>query len=310
MGRASERPFCRRTRPGVRGPGEVSSTARRCRLAGGCGCSARRRAGVRRRRGGRGAHRLSGPAHVRAAAAPGAVDEAHAEAEDVAREAAEAIKGMRRDGGWRSQPAADDRGCPALVPADELCRRPIRLEGKWVEEDRTRETLERLGRRLPTSPSTDTRTRDRAKRSCFQACGRSAGTPFFVAHDSWARGENFAESVRESDADQRRHGQEGAVRAGGRHDSGSGHRHARGGADNLPSRAQDYKSRSHLPSSGGAWLGRGKYPLPTICSRVLARVPNPLRVRARGRPSIKCQPRSSCSREVLRHEGSIAVAQS
>lgn len=78
----------------------------------------------------------------------GAVDEAHAEAEDVAREAAEAIKGtatVETEVGDPSPLQAIEDALRAF-PADELIivTRPG-SEADWVEEDRTRETLERLG---------------------------------------------------------------------------------------------------------------------------------------------------------------------
>lgn len=82
----------------------------------------------------------------------GAVDEAHAEAEDVAREAAEAVKGTASVETEVGDPNPLQAIEDALrsFPADELIivTRPG-SEAEWVEEDRTRETLERLG--LPVS---------------------------------------------------------------------------------------------------------------------------------------------------------------
>jgi hypothetical protein len=77
----------------------------------------------------------------------GAVDEAHAEAEDVAREAAEAIKGtatVETEVGDPNPLQAIEDALRAF-PADELIivTRPG-PEADWVEEDRTRETLDRL----------------------------------------------------------------------------------------------------------------------------------------------------------------------
>ena len=78
----------------------------------------------------------------------GAVDEAHAEAEDVAREAAEAVKGtasVETEVGDPNPLQAIEDALRAF-PADELIivTRPG-SEADWVEEDRTQATLERLG---------------------------------------------------------------------------------------------------------------------------------------------------------------------
>ncbi len=78
----------------------------------------------------------------------GAVDEAHAEAEDVAREAAEALKGTASVETEVGDPTPLQAIEDALrtFPADELIivTRPG-PEADWLEEDRTREALERLG---------------------------------------------------------------------------------------------------------------------------------------------------------------------
>ena len=78
----------------------------------------------------------------------GAVDEAHAEAEDVAREAAEAVEGtasVETEVGDPNPLQAIEDALRAF-PADELIivTRPG-SEADWVERDRTQETLERLG---------------------------------------------------------------------------------------------------------------------------------------------------------------------
>jgi hypothetical protein len=78
----------------------------------------------------------------------GAVDEAHAEAEDVAREAAEAVKGtasVETEVGDPNPLQAIEDALRAF-PADELIivTRPG-SEADWVEEDNTPATLERLG---------------------------------------------------------------------------------------------------------------------------------------------------------------------
>jgi hypothetical protein len=78
----------------------------------------------------------------------GAVDEARAEAEEVARETAEAVKGMAsvetEVGDPNPLQAIDD--ALRSFPADELIivTRPG-TAADWVEEDRTQETLDRLG---------------------------------------------------------------------------------------------------------------------------------------------------------------------
>lgn len=78
----------------------------------------------------------------------GAVDEARAEAEDVAREAAEAVKGTAsvetEIGDPNPLQAIED--ALRTFPAEELIivTRPG-TEADWVEEDRTQETLKRLG---------------------------------------------------------------------------------------------------------------------------------------------------------------------
>jgi hypothetical protein len=76
------------------------------------------------------------------------VDEAHAEAEDVARETAEAVKGTASVETEVGDPNPLQAIEDALrsFPADELIivTRPG-SEADWVEEDRTRETLKRLG---------------------------------------------------------------------------------------------------------------------------------------------------------------------
>jgi hypothetical protein len=78
----------------------------------------------------------------------GAVDEARAEAEGVAREAAEAVKGTASVETEVGDPNPLQAIEDALrsFPADELIivTRPG-SEADWVEEDRTQETLERLG---------------------------------------------------------------------------------------------------------------------------------------------------------------------
>jgi hypothetical protein len=78
----------------------------------------------------------------------GAVDEAGAEAEDVAREAAEAVKGtasVETEVGDPNPLQAIEDALRAF-PADELIivTRPG-SEADWVEEDRTQAALERLG---------------------------------------------------------------------------------------------------------------------------------------------------------------------
>ena len=78
----------------------------------------------------------------------GAVDEARAEAEDVAREAAEAVKGTASVETEVGDPNPLQAIEDALrsFPADELIIvTPPGSEGDWLEEDTTRETLERLG---------------------------------------------------------------------------------------------------------------------------------------------------------------------
>ena len=78
----------------------------------------------------------------------GAVDEARAEAEDVAREAAEVVKGTASVETEVGDPNPLQAIEDALrsFPADELIivTRPG-SEADWVEEDRTQATLERLG---------------------------------------------------------------------------------------------------------------------------------------------------------------------
>jgi nucleotide-binding universal stress UspA family protein len=78
----------------------------------------------------------------------GAVDEARAEAEDVAREAAEAVKGtasVETEVGDPNPLQAIEDALRAF-PADELIivTRPG-SEADWVDEGKTQETLERLG---------------------------------------------------------------------------------------------------------------------------------------------------------------------
>jgi hypothetical protein len=78
----------------------------------------------------------------------GAVDEARAEAEDVARDAAEAVKGtasVETEVGDTNPLQAIEDALRAF-PADELIivTRPG-SEADWVEEDSTQATLERLG---------------------------------------------------------------------------------------------------------------------------------------------------------------------
>ena len=78
----------------------------------------------------------------------GAVDEARAEAEDVAREAAEAVKGTASVETEVGDPNPLQAIEDALrsFPADELIIvTPPGSEADWLEEDTTRETLERLG---------------------------------------------------------------------------------------------------------------------------------------------------------------------
>lgn len=78
----------------------------------------------------------------------GAVDEARAEAEDVAREAAEAVKGTASVETEVGDPDPLQAIEDALrtFPADELIvvTRPG-SEAEWREEDRTQATLARLG---------------------------------------------------------------------------------------------------------------------------------------------------------------------
>ena len=76
------------------------------------------------------------------------MDEARAEAEDVAREAAEAVKGTASVETEVGDPNPLQAIEDALrsFPADELIIvTPPGSEADWLEEDTTRETLERLG---------------------------------------------------------------------------------------------------------------------------------------------------------------------
>ena len=78
----------------------------------------------------------------------GAVDEARAEAEDLAHEAAEAVKGtasVETEVGDPNPLRAIEDALRAF-PADELIivTRPG-SEADWVDEGKTQETLERLG---------------------------------------------------------------------------------------------------------------------------------------------------------------------
>jgi len=78
----------------------------------------------------------------------GAVDEARAEADDIAREAAEAVKptaSVETEVG-DPNPLQAIEDALRTFPADELIivARPG-SEADWLEKDRTQETLERLG---------------------------------------------------------------------------------------------------------------------------------------------------------------------
>jgi hypothetical protein len=90
------------------------------------------------------------------------VDEVHAEAEDVAREAAEAVRGTASVETEVGDPNPLQAIEDALrsIPAEELIivTRPG-SEADWLEEDRTQETLERIARRLSVRPATQSTRR-------------------------------------------------------------------------------------------------------------------------------------------------------